>query len=93
MEESGFSGSRQGSIWKEMLSFNVIPTNVSAGENNRFQPMKPLPRSGPSGSASKSQDQPDHFRYRGNRLTDLIPDLQSVVEGLKTEKATYGKDT
>jgi hypothetical protein len=55
--------------------------------------MKPLPPSGPSGSASKSQDQPDHFRYRGNRLTDLIPDLQSVVEGLKTEKAAYGKDT
>ena len=93
MEESGFSGSRQGSIWKEMLSFNVIPTNVSAWENNKFQPMKPLPPSGPSGSASKSQDQPDHFRYRGNRLTDLIPDLQSVVEGLKTEKAAYGKDT
>jgi hypothetical protein len=35
----------------------------------------------------------DHFRYRGNELTALIPDLQEVVKGINIEKGKYGQGT
>jgi hypothetical protein len=93
MKEAGFQGSRAGTVWKEMESFAVLSTGAPIKANQKFQLIKPLAPSRRFEPVSKGDEGYDHFRYRGNNLTALIPDLQAVVEGMKYEKATYGQGT
>jgi formate dehydrogenase alpha subunit len=90
MDEPGFPGSGPVAIWKEMRLHKVVPAPFSERDSHPFHHLKLLSR---SGSASKQPVQPDHFRYRGNKLTELIPDLQTVVERLNTEKTAHGQGT
>ena len=90
MDEPGFSGSGPVAIWKEMRSYKVVPAPFAERDNQKFHHLKLLPR---SGSAPGKAERYDHFRYKGTKLTDLIPDLQTVVENLYTEKTEHGQGT
>jgi predicted molibdopterin-dependent oxidoreductase YjgC len=93
MNETGFPGTTTGSIWKEIASHNILSAVESGRENQKFQPIKPRYTTGKHGTASPRNEGYDHFRYRGNELTALIPDLQMVVEGLNAHKTSYGQGT
>jgi formate dehydrogenase alpha subunit len=91
MNEPGFPGSGAGSIWKEMQSLRILSAGESIVGSQKFQPMKPNPPAGKPGAFTRPSLGHDHFRYRGNDLAALIPDLHVVVQGMNTEKATYGQ--
>jgi formate dehydrogenase alpha subunit len=83
------------SIWKEMRFMAVIPVPPALNGHRKFLPLKPPALKGnETGKGTKKGDWSslslsgyDHFTYRGNRLTELVPDLKAVIE----EQATGTK--
>jgi formate dehydrogenase major subunit len=85
MNESAFPSTRPGSIWKEMVSHNLLSPIESNIDNRKFQLIKPISKKGRQKASVHSKVRHDHFRYRGNSLTTLIPDLKMVVDRLNNE--------
>ncbi|KKL18445.1 hypothetical protein LCGC14_2475440, partial [marine sediment metagenome] len=88
MKADGFSTGRAGAVWKEIGSSIKIPVPQNGSPKPRFELMKP-PDSRNAGSGKKSgsgKNHQDHYRYRGNRLSDLVTDLQALLESGMKEK-------
>ncbi len=91
MSESGFSNSRPGSIWKEIQSFIQIPARDTGNGKHSFQPLTLKSPKETTDYPFRINLQHDHFTYRGNSLTALVPDLQAIVyTNDRIEKAKNG---
>ena len=91
MHEAGFPGGKAGKVWQEISSLNILSASANALDKRTFQMIKPRRAPGNRSTAAQSGRGYNHFSYRGQDLTDIIPDLKRVTEGLNTEKASYGK--
>ncbi len=81
MNESGFSSSRTGVIWKEIESSIMLPAHKAINEMQKIQSIKPKSRKGTRDYPIRSNIPYDHFRYRGNSLTALVTDMQTLWKG------------
>ncbi len=85
MDGTGFA-SGTGTIWKELQSFIPFSVKNGGGKEHVFIPIKP---ENPKGNMQKHKSTGcnyDYYRYRGNRLVSLVPDLQVILKGSMPEK-------
>jgi formate dehydrogenase alpha subunit len=77
MKAVGYFGPSPSILWKELDSILKSEETEASNESGKLHSLKPL-------SQEKiklvSEKYYDHYRYRGNRLTELVPDLQTVVK-------------
>ena len=86
MKVDGFTNARTSAIWKEMAPGMDSPFIKKGKQSLKYQSLKPLN----GAAAAKPASFSDHYRYRGNSLATLVPDLQAVIENLMSEKSSYG---
>ncbi|MFC2113444.1 molybdopterin-dependent oxidoreductase [Bacteroidota bacterium] len=74
MKADGFSASRAGTVWKEIQSNVRIPLQQNGSTEPRFEIMKPAKAT----QLISGKIRYDHYRYRGNSLDELVPDLKKI---------------
>ncbi len=86
MNESGFTNIRPGSIWKEIRALCIEDRNGRHGTDGHLKrspaklpPPGTRPQAESRGFPLKIFVSHNHYRYRGNCLTGLVPDLQEVA--------------
>ncbi len=86
MQESGFTSIKPENIFEEIDSFTGICRKVKGKKTMKYHPITMKPEKPDKNKTDKTISDYYHYSYRGNRLSDLIPDLQHIInEG--TEKA------
>lgn len=80
MLETGFSNYKSKDILKEVQLFTGIPSPGPKKENPKFIPVKPEPVKTDKDFPVRVILDHNHFRYRGNSLTSLVPDLMGVID-------------
>ena len=77
MNAKGYYGPSHATLWKEFG--NVINSLKREASNitGKIHSLKPLSR---EKITSVREDLYDHYRYRGNRLYNLVPDLEKVLK-------------
>ncbi|MCK5137992.1 MAG: molybdopterin-dependent oxidoreductase [Bacteroidales bacterium] len=79
MQESGFS-SKPADIFREIRSFIEIPYSNGKNVKSGFQPIRLKPQKKNAAYPIQVMLRHNHFKYRGNRLTDLVPGLHSITD-------------
>ena len=79
MDENGFESRKTGDIWKEIMKMNFIKNGGNNTVPEKLIPLRTfqIKRDGPL--SKLPYDKHNYYRYRGNNLTELIPDLKKIV--------------
>ena len=76
MKATEYYGPSPATLWKEFESIIKVKESEASIETAKLHSLKPL-------SQEKiklvSENHYDHYRYRGNRLAELVPDLETVI--------------
>jgi predicted molibdopterin-dependent oxidoreductase YjgC len=80
MPEKGFSKYKSKDILNELQSFTCIPSSGNKKKNTSFIPVKPKPGKADKNFPVRMILDHNHFRYRGNDLSTLIPELKTVID-------------
>ena len=76
MKATGYFGPSPATLWKEFESL-IKPKEIKAlNEKGKIHSLKPLSQ---EKIKLASENHYDHYRYMGNRLTELVPDLEKVI--------------
>ncbi len=76
MKAEGYFGPRPTTLWKELDGIIKSKETEALNETGKMYPLKQLPQEKINLPYEK---QYYHYRYRGNRLAELIPDLETVI--------------
>jgi anaerobic selenocysteine-containing dehydrogenase len=90
INEPLFPNARQGTIWKEIRSSLQMTVRTSAVKQNKFLSMKPGAGKGSENRTGIPVSRYNHFRYRGNDLISLVPDLKAAVSSIMDENIYHG---
>ena len=76
MNATGYFGPSHATLWKEFESAIKSKETEASDETGKIHSLKPLSQ---EKIKLASQNHYDHYRYRGNRLAELVPDLETVI--------------
>ena len=76
MNATGYFGPSYATLWKEFESVIKSKETEASDETGKIHSLKPLSQ---EKIKLASQNHYDHYRYRGNRLAELVPDLETVI--------------
>ena len=76
MGAAGYFGPSPSTLWKEFSEILKPEERVALHNPGKKQSLKPLSR---ERKKLASDNHYDHYRYRGNMLVDLVPDLEKVT--------------
>ncbi len=76
MKATGYFGPSPTTLWKELDSVIKTKETKALNEKGRIHSLKPLSQ---EKTKLTSENHYDHYRYLGNCLTELIPDLEKVI--------------
>jgi formate dehydrogenase alpha subunit len=80
MHASGHFGPRPAILWREFEGNMKQRESETLNETVKLHSLKALSQKGKAEMKLTSVNHYDHYRYRGNCLTELVPDLQTVVK-------------
>ncbi len=76
MKATGYFGPSPTTLWKELESLIKSKKTKALNEKGKIHSLKPLSQ---EKTKLTSENHYDHYRYMGNCLTELIPDLEKVI--------------
>lgn len=76
MKATGYFGPSPATLWKELNTALKQTETKALNEEGRIHSLKPLSQ---EKTKLASENHYDHYRYMGNCLTELIPDLEKVI--------------
>jgi predicted molibdopterin-dependent oxidoreductase YjgC len=76
MDAMGYFGPSPATLWKEFGSVIKSMETEASNETGKIHSLKPLSQ---EKIKLASENHYDHYRYRGNRLAELVPDLETVI--------------
>ena len=76
MNATGYFGPSYATLWKEFKSVIKSKETEASDETGKIHSLKPLSQ---EKIKLASENHYDHYRYRGNRLAELVPDLETVI--------------
>ena len=76
MNATGYFGPSHATLWKEFGNIIRPWTSEALNETGKIHSLKPLSQ---EKIKLASENHYDHYRYRGNRLAELVPDLETVL--------------
>lgn len=76
MKATGYFGPSPATLWKELESLIKLKETKALNEKGRIHALKPLSQ---EKIKLASENHYDHYRYRGNHLAELVPDLKTVL--------------
>ncbi len=76
MKATGYFGPSPATLWKELESLIKSKETKALNEKGRIHSLKPLSQ---EKIKLASENHYDHYRYRGNHLAELVPDLKTVL--------------
>ena len=80
MNANGYFGPSSAALWKEFEGSIKQRESETLNKTVKAHSLKPLSQKGKAEMKLASVNHYDHYRYRGNCLTELVPDLQTVVK-------------
>ena len=80
MDASGYFGPSPATLWREFERSIKRRESEASNEVINVHSLKPLSQKGKAEMKLAAENHYDHYRYRGNCLTELVPDLQTVVK-------------
>jgi formate dehydrogenase alpha subunit len=79
MKETGYFGPSPALLWKEFEHSLSTAENETLNETGKIHSLRTLSQEEIKKMKLAAKNHYDHYRYRGNHLTELVPDLQTVV--------------
>ena len=76
MNATGYFGPSNATLWKEFENVIKSKETEASNETGKIHSLKPLSQ---EKIKLASENHYDHYRYRGNRLAELVPDLETVI--------------
>jgi len=76
METKGYFGPSPATLWKEFGNVIRSLETEASNETGKIHSLKPLSQ---DKIKLASENHYDHYRYRGNSLAELVPDLETVI--------------
>ncbi len=76
MKATGYFGPSPATLWKEFENVIKSKETEASDETGKIHSLKPLSQ---EKIKLASENHYDHYRYRGNRLAELVPDLETVI--------------
>jgi anaerobic selenocysteine-containing dehydrogenase len=76
MKAEGYFGPGPAILWKELLGVLKSEESEALNEEGKLHSLKPLPK---EKIKLASVNHYDHYRYMGNHLAELVPDLEKVI--------------
>jgi len=79
MNEAGFSKGAVSQVWKEIRDLDIIPGGQLISGTEKPIPLKSMPGRNEENSRSRPLKKHNQYRYRGNDLAKLIPELKETI--------------
>lgn len=86
MNVSGFAEGKPSGIWKEIQKMDILSQEKEKSGPEKLLPLKPYIGETGDESPLKPVRIQNHFRYRGNDLAELVPELKEIISKLSLQE-------